>query len=831
VPFEGRKDGRSGGVLERLERLARDLSDTGETGPDEPADLLPFPGEAPESFARRLVRTGRLTSYQAAAALQGKVKGLVVGNYVILDKVGAGGMGMVFKARHRKLKRVVALKALPPSFTRDRAAVLRFQREAQAAAHLSHPNVVTALDADEFKGLHFLVMEFVEGRDLARVVHEDGPLSVDRAVDCVLQAAHGLSAAHARGVVHRDVKPSNLLIDASGTVKVSDLGLARVAGAAERLGGADGAGLTRDGAMMGTVDFMSPEQAFNSKHADERSDVYSLGCTLYFLLTGMPPYPAESVMARLIAHREAPVPSLRDDRPDVPPALDAILARMMAKAPDVRYPTVEALITDLEAFRASPSEPPAPSVPRLDGPRATSESDPTPPPETPGARQKLPPLSTPVKVVATAVIGLTLFALATDRRRQRTGELLVQADANNVRVSIRQGGRAVVSETNRRSFSLPGGEYDVVLDAPSEGLRVSPPHVRVRPGDRTVVRVEPAPKAPPRVPVRDPGPEPDVPAPKAAKRPDTPKEPGLVRTFRHGEGAAESVAVSADGRRAVTAGGRTVRVWDLETGEAVDRPMTARGVVFAVAMTADGRRAVSASADRAVQLWDLDAREELGRFEGHERRAVAVAMTPDGRYVLTGGDDATARLWDVSTREAVAVVPHDGRVNAVALSSDGAVAVTGGDDGAVRLWETGVKAEGTGLSAPPSRLDAGSKVFALAVSRDAHRILAGCEDGTLALWDLNDSNARRTLSGGPRDWVRSVALLPDGRRALAGYQGGKLILWDLVNGRVVHEFDAPPAARLGLAVLPDGGHALSADDDGRVRLWRLPAEAPASDGS
>src|SRR5262249_38396928 len=153
----------------------------------------------------------------AAAVLQGKTKGLLIGSYVVLDRLGAGSMGIVLKAEHRRLKRVVALKLLPPSLARNPSSVARFPREAKAAARLSHPNVVSVLDADEFRGLHFLVMEYVEGSDLARLVREQGTMDVPRAIDCLIQAARGLKAAYEADVVHRDIKPSNLLLDPGGT--------------------------------------------------------------------------------------------------------------------------------------------------------------------------------------------------------------------------------------------------------------------------------------------------------------------------------------------------------------------------------------------------------------------------------------------------------------------------------------------------------------------------------------------------------------------------------------------------------------------------------------
>jgi predicted Ser/Thr protein kinase len=267
----------------------------------------------------------------------GDVPALLAGNprYRVLRLLGQGGMGAVYLAEHRVMQRLVALKVIKQVYTADPAAVERFQREARAAAQLQHPNIVTAHDADQAGETHFLIMEHVEGVSLARLVKEKGPLPVVQACDDARQAALGLQHAHARGLVHRDVKPDNLMLTADGTVKVLDFGLAALT--AERR--ADGVTLTSANVLMGTPDYMAPEQAEDARAADTRADVYSLGCTLFHLLTGRIPYPATTGLAKVLAHREKPVPSARELRPEVPPELDAVVARMLAKSPADRYQT------------------------------------------------------------------------------------------------------------------------------------------------------------------------------------------------------------------------------------------------------------------------------------------------------------------------------------------------------------------------------------------------------------------------------------------------------------------------------------------------------------
>lgn len=320
-------------------------------------------------LAHAMTESGQLTAYQIDAINQGDANELRMGNYDVLDRLGAGGMGTVLKARHRRMKRIVALKVLSSSLSKDQSFVQRFQREVETIAQLKHPNIVMAFDADECELGHFLVMEFVDGHDLSSIVAKSGPLDVAHAIDYTLKAARGLAYAHSQKIIHRDIKPANLLLDSTGVVKVTDMGLARLNPAA---GGGSSTGITQSGGILGTVDYMAPEQAVDSTTVDHRADIYSLGCTLYFLLTGKAIYAGGNAMSILVRHREAPIPPLFLTREEIAPELERIYERMVAKKVEDRYSSMDDVVAALEvlAKRSSPTPPSA----GVTGPRSESKS-------------------------------------------------------------------------------------------------------------------------------------------------------------------------------------------------------------------------------------------------------------------------------------------------------------------------------------------------------------------------------------------------------------------------------------------------------------------------
>jgi tRNA A-37 threonylcarbamoyl transferase component Bud32 len=375
--------------------------------------------------------------------------------YEVLGLLGSGGMGSVYKARHRLMDRLVALKIIKRRLMDRPGMVERFGREMKAAGDLSHPNIVTAHDAEQAGATHFLVMEYVEGVTLAQHVAEHGPLAVAEACDCARQAALALQHAHARGMVHRDIKPHNLMRTADGRTKVLDFGLARFASEVRPAEGESSppgdAGnddsVTTAGMVLGTIAYIAPEQLRDPHAADIRADIYSLGRTLYFLLTGHPPSPEGTVMQKLAG-----------PRPSLPPGLNRVLDRLLAPAPDQRYQTPAEVAAALTPFTTSP----------------------------PKRRRGVRLLIALVLLFLGGLVAGAVYRIATDK-----GQIVVEAEDADIEVVIRRGGEevAILDPRTRQKVELRSGEYEVALSGPAGDLRLSTHSFTLERGEKKVVTV------------------------------------------------------------------------------------------------------------------------------------------------------------------------------------------------------------------------------------------------------------------------------------------------------------------------------------------------------
>jgi serine/threonine protein kinase len=611
--------------------------------------------------------------------------GEVLASFEVLEEINRGGMGIVYKARQQGLNRLVALKVIAPDRLTNPAALNRFRREVQAAALLSHPNIVTVFQTDLDGPLPYLAMEYVSGIDLFSLVKLRGPLSVEDACSYILQAAHGLEHAFERGLVHRDIKPHNLMVtpsplDTSSTstltrfprIKILDMGLARVVTKKEH--GEGSGGLTQTGEFLGTPDFIAPEQAEDPHKADIRSDLYSLGGTLYFLLVGEVPFPTGNRMQKLFRQLTQAPPSALKRRPEVPANVDALIQRLMARDPAERFQTPAEVIDAFEALLRNPSAAPpvaAPAVAPSTLPRASGG-----------------PLgqSVQVKQVHGHTGGTVTLCLSAD------GCHLISGGADE---TIRLWEAGFLREVRTISDNV-GPVVDVSL-APGARWAASC-SMRLFLHDMVVQLWD------------------------LANGQQRRRLKGHTATVR-------CVAVAPDGKR-VAAGGadHTVRIWALEQPTAAALCLKGHtGLVTSMAFLR-GEALLSGSHDGTVCLWDLKTGAVKGTVKGQVGKIADVAFAEATKRIAIAGDTLRVRQRDGSFTQ---LNGHDGPVLSVAFAADGQRLVSGGSDGTVRVWSTN---DGEEVRCLQGHSD---KVEAVVVSADGQTIFSGCADGTIRRWVLS----------------------------------------------------------------------------------------------
>jgi len=330
-----------------------------------------------QELTDHLIESGIITKWHADKLLAGKYKGFFLDKYKLLGHLGTGGMSSVYLAESKNTRKKRAIKVLPKKKVSDKSYLDRFYREGKAAASLNHPNIVRVYDINNAGDTHYMVMEYVQGKDLYETVRDDGAMPINEAVDSIFQSAEGLLHAHEKGMVHRDVKPANLLRTDSNSIKILDLGLALF-----NTEGEESLTVLYNEKVMGTADYLSPEQAVNSHTVDHRADIYSLGCTLYFLVTGRPPYDKGTLAQRIAMHQTKEPDSILDSREDCPQGLVDICTKMMRKNPDDRFADCNEVMKTLDEYRKSPDTfgidlpPPTPVVQKEPEPAKEVETEP-----------------------------------------------------------------------------------------------------------------------------------------------------------------------------------------------------------------------------------------------------------------------------------------------------------------------------------------------------------------------------------------------------------------------------------------------------------------------
>jgi WD40 repeat protein/serine/threonine protein kinase len=738
------------------------------------------------TLARDLIQRGWLTPFQVNQLLTGRGATLRFGPYLLLERIGEGATGQVFKARHMRMQRDVALKILRPELLTDPEVVQRFYREVQVISHLSHPHIVHAYDAGHIGRMHYLVMEHVDGADLAQLVKRSGLLPVAQACAYLFQAALGLQHAHEKGLVHRDIKPSNLIVtqkrsassmdlslDGWGQVKLLDLGLARVPRSCHddlnSMVTVNGKG------MMGTPDFLAPEQALDFHTADIRSDLYSLGCTAYFLLAGEAPFAGCTLAQKLLRHQQCPPPPLTARRPDLPAALLPIVDRLLAKTPEERYQTPAALADALAPIvGAAPPVPLAEPVPRsvVEERAWKSDVDDTtllPPHQNPlmllppatdsavrgrAARRRWLLFNAIGAIVLLALLGLFLSLLSRHRGDTDSGASTATTAEDSLTVLLNQ------FEARQQRWASGGTEDAEQLR--HDLLRFQREYAGTPQALQSLQVLK------------------DLPSPF-----DRLSETAIPADQRRRWHPRDLVAVLGEQRG---------RAWSDMT---------------CVAVSPDGKHIAGGCPDGTISLFDAETLVDDGQLKGRHGAAISsVAFSPDSRSLVTCAFDYTAQIWAIKgpSRFTVYGLKHPAAYvyNAVFAPSGKQLAVCCAD-GLVHIWQ--LQEDGNWNEQPALPMFKGSEpVHRLAFSSDGKLLAGGTGDGLIRLWDVADAGfvERKPLKGHTAG-ITSLAFYPGERLLFSGSFDRSVRLWDIdqpEQSAVVH---VDPSYRpTSIAVSPDG---------------------------
>jgi WD40 repeat protein/predicted Ser/Thr protein kinase len=707
--------------------------------------------------------------------------------YEILEELGRGGMGVVYKARQLGLNRVVALKMILAGAHASSASVARFRTEAEAVASIQHPNIVQIYEIGEQGGVPYFSLEYVDGGSLANLIRA-GTMAPKPAAAVVETLARATHYAHERGIVHRDLKPDNVLMSAASMPKITDFGLAKRLDADQ--------GQTESGSVLGSPSYMAPEQAEGkTKLVGPLADVYSLGAILYDLITGRPPFRAETAVRTMqqVMHAEPVAPSRL--QPGLDRDVETICLKCLQKDPAKRYPSAQALAEDLGRYLAG--------EPILARPVSSTERlwrwcRRNPVQSSLGAAVLL--------LLVAMAVGSTVAAVKLGLANQTTALALGQARVDATRAN--ESAKTAQRERDRADLKSASLEEQLYRN----GIALAEREWR----DNHVARAEQL----------------LLSCPTALRGWEWDYLERLchaeLRTIAGPKGSMHSLAVEPEGNRAATGGvDGLIRLWNIQTGTEGATLTGHTWSVTGLAFGPSGNRLVSGSLDRTVRIWDLAGGTPIRVIEGHETPVRAVAINRAGDLIASAaGDDllnvGELKLWDAATgRLRRTFRGHSGIVTAVAFGAENVLA-SAATDGTVRLWnvETGKQTLLVPAQAGP--------VLALAISSDGSQLLSAGEDGTIHLWDSRNAQGLAQLRG-HSDAVLALAASRSGQRIASASTDGTIKLWEKgAHGWDHRTYRGHTSAVVGVAFEFQDRRLASCDENGALKFWNATEDPEAA---